>query len=331
MILRRRALVVATVIVVELIMLAFALTRPLTYTSVVSFMPEGQRSVTSVTSLAMQLGVNIGASPDGLSAPQFYPELIRSPQFVEAVLDSGRFGGKPLVEQIGIRAADPRVRRALSVQNLQKNIVPTVAQRTGVVTVSVTAAGAELATTIAAGVLTEVTRFNQHTRQGRAAAERQFIERRIAEVRDSLRAAEERLLRFKQANRDISRSTTLPLEQQRLEREVASQEALLSTLGPSYEQARIEEIRDTPVLTILRRPEAPLWPNPRGRVRLLALGLVGGLGLGVIMAIAIETWRALRGSQSSEAQELSAIISALKTDARRGRLVAVLFGGNGRS
>lgn len=331
-ILRRRALVVATVVLVELVMLWVALSRPRLYTSVVSFMPEGQRSNSGVSSLAAQFGVSV-ATTDGLSSPQFYPELIRSPQFLGAVLD-GRYpdsaSGKPLLDFLNIPAGDARVRRQKGIENLARNVVPSVGIRTGIVSVAVTATDPELAKTIAARVLAEIVRFNQHTRQGKAAAERQFIERRLASVRDSLRLAEERLLRFLQGNRDFSRSATLPFERTRLERDVTAQQLLLSTLGPSYEQARIEEVRDTPVLTILRQPEAPLWPNPRGRVRLLAIGLLGGLALGIALAFALDWWGKVRLSGSAEVQELSETVSRIRDDARQGRLTAALLGSNGQ-
>jgi uncharacterized protein involved in exopolysaccharide biosynthesis len=328
-VLRRRAWVLWCVVGLEIILLVVALLRPLRYTTVTAFMPEGQRT-SGVSSLAAQFGVNV-ANTDGLSSPQFYPELVRSPQFLGAVVDSTYTDAssptkRSLIDIYGIAGADARVKRAGAVEKLAGNITVSVAPRTGIVTIGVTADRPELAQEIAARILSEITRFNQYTRQSRAAAEKRFVERRLSEVRDSLRIAEDRLERFLQGNRDFKTSPTIAFQHARLERAVESQQVLLATLAPSYEQAKIEEVRDTPVLTLLRRPEAPVYPDPRGRFRLMVVGLFGGLAIGVALVLAIEGWQHLRSSPGPEAQEFSTIAADINSSFRRKQLLRAVFG-----
>ena len=308
---RRRRLVILGLVFVEAVAVFTALRRPTVYTTTVAFMPEGNRSSTGgVSVLAAQFGVNVGGG-DGLNSPLFYPELIRSDQFLASVVDAqyrapGSNREHTLVDVYGIEEGDPRVRRTQAVNRLSQAVTPTAAPRTGIVTVTVKASAPELSRDIAARILEEVTRFNQQTRQSRAAAEKRFVERRLADVRDSLRAAEDRLQAFLQQNRDVRTSPTIAFRHARMQREVEALQLLVSTLAPSYEQAKIEEVRDTPVITVIRRPEAPVYADPRGRVRLLLLGFFGGLALGVALALGAEAWDRLRNSPDPAARELVA-------------------------
>ena len=55
----------------------------------------------------------------------------------------------------------------------------------------------------------------------------------------------------------------------------------------------MEEVRDTPVITVLERPEAPVFPDPRGLLRNGAIALVFGTVLGIFFAFAGEYLRRL--------------------------------------
>jgi uncharacterized protein involved in exopolysaccharide biosynthesis len=154
------------------------------------------------------------------------------------------------------------------------------------------------------------------------------VERRLQEVRDSLRAAEDRLQAFLSQNRDFGKSPTLTFTQARLERAVEFQQQLLATLIPAYEQSKIEEVRDTPVLTILRQAEAPIRPNPRGRLRLMVLGLLGGIAVGVALALGTEAMGRLRSSSEPAAEEFATLAAQLKAQVRKRGLLRALFESN---
>src|SRR5207247_11431524 len=130
--------------------------------------------------------------------------------------------------------------------------------------------------------------FNLRSRQTRAGQERQFVEQRLEEVRGDLRKAEDRLADFMRRNRQYASSPELSFQHDRLSREVSIQQQLFVSLAQSYEQAKIEEVRNTPVISVVERPEVPARPDPRflGVKAILAL-LVGGL-LGLLGAMARE-------------------------------------------
>ena len=72
----------------------------------------------------------------------------------------------------------------------------------------------------------------------------------------------------------------LNFQQERLQRQVQLQQQLYTTLSQSFEQAKIEEVRDTPVITVVEPPEAPVRPDPRGLVRNAFLTIILGNGSG---------------------------------------------------
>jgi uncharacterized protein involved in exopolysaccharide biosynthesis len=135
--------------------------------------------------------------------------------------------------------------------------------------------------------------FNLARRQSQAGAERRFVERRLEEVRDSLRDAEMRLQSFLQLNRDF-RAPALELAHGRILRDVAREQQLVATLESAYEQARIEEIRDTPVLTVVETPDLPPRPDPRHLALKTVLGLLMGAGAGLLLGAAHAIWRRRR-------------------------------------
>jgi hypothetical protein len=84
---------------------------------------------------------------------------------------------------------------------------------------------------------------------------------------------------FLQNNLTYQGSPRLQLEFARLQRHVDLVQQVYVTLSQEYEQARIQEVRNTPVITIVDRPEA----SAHHSIRLSTAGLLG-LVAGLIMA-----------------------------------------------
>jgi uncharacterized protein involved in exopolysaccharide biosynthesis len=130
-----------------------------------------------------------------------------------------------------------------------------------------------------------VNEFNQERRRVQAAAEREFSEERLAEARARLRAAEDSLERFMERNREIVNSPRLSFAKDRLVRDVGRRQALYETLEQSVEQARLDEARNTPTITVLDPPVIPLRPDSRMLVFRLLIGLVIGGVFGALGGI----------------------------------------------
>jgi len=140
---------------------------------------------------------------------------------------------------------------------------------------------------IAARLVSIINAFNLERRRTQAAAERSFAESRVTSIKGDLRAAEGRLQDFLQHNANCCEAPSLRFEEQRLSRDVATQQQLYTTMLQSFEQAKIDEVRDTPVITIIEPPTIPVRPDSRRAALLLPLGVIAGAMVGAIAVIGL--------------------------------------------
>jgi uncharacterized protein involved in exopolysaccharide biosynthesis len=149
-------------------------------------------------------------------------------------------------------------------------------------------------------VLEQINDFNLRTRQSQAATERRFTERRLAEVRQDLRDAENEVKAFLGHNASYDRAPQLKLEYDRLSREVSLRQQVYTSLSEAYEQAKIDEVRDTPVLTVIEAPTLPVSPDPRGLLRRAVFASI----IAAFLTIAVASLRELVRGWDNRTPEL---------------------------
>jgi len=277
---------------------------PRRYTTTASFMPQGARAQSQLSGLAQQFGLGGG---DAGQSPSFYLDLVESRSLLAAVArreytlrtDSGVLTG-PIDKIYGIRSQNPTVLRAAMVDVVKGQIQKNANPRTGVITVKVNSRTPEMAVQIAQNILDEVNRFNLNRRQQQAGLERTFVEKRLGEAQMELRQAEENLQSFLTENREFRSSPGLQLEFDRLNRTVSMRQQLYNGLAQSYEQAKIEEVRDIPVITVVEPPELPIYPDPQGGMRKTLIGVIVGLAIGVVIAFGTHLVTVLRRDRESD-------------------------------
>jgi uncharacterized protein involved in exopolysaccharide biosynthesis len=278
-----------------------ALLHPRTYTSTARFMPQSSDGALSrLAGLATTFGVSVVGTDQG-SSPAFYAELLESRDILRRTVEAPyRFVGETdsmggtLVELFRARGDTPAARRDAAAKKLLESINVTVGRETGTVNLEVTTPWPGLSQLVASRMVQLVSDFNLHRRQTKAGAERRFVEARLAEAKDTLRAAEERLQGFLQRNRDYRNSPQLQFEHDRLEHDVNLQQQLYTSLTQSYEAARIDEVRNTPVITLMEPPDLPSKPDPRlAWLKGLLAGLVG-LAAGAFFAALRQTFGGFR-------------------------------------
>jgi uncharacterized protein involved in exopolysaccharide biosynthesis len=260
-----------------------------TYTSVASFMPQERRQLSQLSGLAAQFGLAVPNGESGFSAT-VYSDLVKSDAVLGAIsvarFPTSASDSAVLLDALGIPDGTQQLRRARAIRVLQGRVQASSNARTGVVTISATMTDPVVAKSVADRVITELVRFNVERRQTQASAERRFTERQLTEAKDSLAEAESRLRQFLKSNRgDVRVSPDLSLDQDRLSRRVTMEQQIYTTLAQAYEQAKIEEVRDTPVITVLQPPEVPVLPNSRRVVVKTALGLFVGLLCAVVLVL----------------------------------------------
>lgn len=321
-ILRRRRTIVFSTILVSCIALVFALRTEKTYSASTSFIPQGAEGggMSGLAGLAGQFGFQL-PSQSSSESPQFYAELVTSREILGVLAEEEfRFevpegdgvilmeGTLPELLEIGDEGTPPENRRASAIRSLREgSISVSTGRETGIVEVSIKTPWAGLSKVLTDRMLELLNEFNLQTRQSQAAAERRFVEERLAEVEGSLRVAEDRLEAFLRTNRSWENSPELGFQQGRLQRQVTMQQQVFTTLAEAHEQARISEVRNTPVITVVERPELPVKADPRGRVLKLALGVVLGGMLGVFLAFGQEYLQNARKEEGEEFQEFSSL------------------------
>jgi len=273
---------------------ALTLVFPRSWTATAAFTPQmASLDRGRLAGLAAQLGVGLPGQ-DPAQQPSFYSELLQSSTLLRLAVDSplAVVGSDStqivlLRDVIGGHSDDPRVRSERAVEALRLWIRVESTLKTGIVTLEVHTRRADLSQAIAERLLGEVDRFNRQTRQSQARQERQFLEARLDEARDSLRSAEDAMQAFLQRNREFSSSPQLTFERNRLDRRITDREQIVTTLAQAYEQSRIDEVRDTPLITVLQFPTQPALPDRRFLLLKMLLVYLGGTGLTVLLVV----WR----------------------------------------
>jgi uncharacterized protein involved in exopolysaccharide biosynthesis len=260
-----------------------------TWTSDFSFTPQEASTKGGLASIAVDLGLNLGGSAS--QSPEFYVDLLGTRQILGNILQK-RFavpagdGRKEstlqelLVPDDGTPIAR---RRQKAITKLAKLIRAQFSLKTNVVAVEVTAEEPELALQLAQSVIGEINRFNSETRRTQSKAERLYAQQLLEQARTDLREAERRSEEFVDQNRQFASSPALTLEKSRLDREVGLRNGLYINLQNVYDNARLEEVRNTPLISLVEQPEIPAQADPR---RLIVKTLLGG----VLGALAMILW-----------------------------------------
>ena len=308
-VLRRRWVILTAVIGVTALLVGFALVRKRVSISTSSFMPEQQRASTSLSGIASQFGLSI-PSQQGSESPQFYVDLLRSPDILGAAVDT-KYAVRSdtgIVSETLVNVYHPRgetapLRRETAIKRLDDALTTSVSAKTNVVTVSIAAPNPTLARDVNARLIGLLNEFNLNRRQSGARAERIFADQRVADVTEQLRVAENKLQSFLESNREYRNSPALQFQQDRLQADMTFRRTLLTALEQQAEQAKMEEVRNTPVITVVEAPDVPVRPASRGIVKFGLLGIFLGLVLGLCVAFAQEIVSDSRTRESSEFEE----------------------------
>jgi uncharacterized protein involved in exopolysaccharide biosynthesis len=290
------------------------------YTVESQFVVKGSRTPGQLGGLAASLGINFGGG-DAAQSPAFYLDLLEAKAILWPVAqktysvktDTGVVTGN-LIKIFNIKDRRPNVARAKVIDALKGAISSTSSVKTGVITVLVHAGRPDLAVQISSNLLDQVNIYNLTRRQEQAAGERAFVQRQVDEKRAELRQAEGELRDFLESNRMYAQSPELILERTRLQRQVDMRNTLYTSMLQSYEAARIDEMRDLPVISVIEPPEMPIQPDPRGGVKKTAIGLAVGLLLGIVIAFFKEKMAANKEAQTDDFVEFSRLKKAAVGD-----------------
>ena len=275
---------------------------PQRFTALASFTPESPSSTRSLSALgglaglASQFGLPSGLL--GSAQPDYYAAVLSSREVLEDLLNS-RFripasakDSASLEKILGISGKTPLERNEKGVRLLRKRVQPVVDKRTGIVDIRVTLSSPTLSAAVANRLLAILNDFNISRKQSQSRAQRQFTEQRRAQAEAELRAAENEELHFLQANRSYRGSPLLEYEAARLQRVVQQKQDVFAALSQAYEEARIAEVQDTPVLTVLDSAVAPVRPSFPGHSLVGITAALLGAAVGIAWSLSGQSRRA---------------------------------------
>lgn len=305
-----------------IIALALVWTRPVVYRASASFIPQGADPGRSgLASLAGQFGVSVSSGSSSLT-PDFYLRLVKSREVLgravrDTVVVPGMGGRRVTVEDLlDIGPGSAKGREEAAVDALSRRVSASASKSTGVVEFSVDTQWPIVSLAIARELVSGVNDFNQRTRRDQASAERKFIEGRLTMASIELRAAEDREQEFLQENRQF-RSPDLQFTHDRMQRAVSLRQQVFASLTQAYDDVRMREVRDTPVITMVDQPTVPVNPEPRGRGPRTVMGFLLGAVVGGLLAFAGDALAKRRAAGDPVIDEFVSTVGQLKVGVLR--------------
>lgn len=232
-------------------------------------------SLGNIGALAGQLGISgLGGGSDASLSPYFYAELIKSDtilsQLANVQLPDSADPTAPaqplrvLLKVGGKTYADSMYR---AVRRVRGMFVVDLQTRTGIIKLTFTSRRPYIATLAADTLLGLLNGFVSRDLRTRAGATRRFLQVRLAQIDSERTLQQDKLRNFLDANREYRNSPTLAFRQAELQRDMDIKRDLYLSVSRSLEEARMNEARDTPLLSVIDRPRMPTRPSsPNSRL-----------------------------------------------------------------
>lgn len=256
------------ILVLALAYLLF-LTKPY-YNSTITILPDyggKETSLGQLSSLASLAGVSVGSG----APTEIYQNLITSESVLSPVIYSKykteKFSDSVnLIQYFKIKPnaslpADLQKRQMFltAYNSLTKGRVNTDVDRmTKILTITSNMPEAQLSADVVNKIAESLDNYIRTKRKSYASEQREYIEKRLGQVKDSLTIAENMLKNFREQNRMVLQSPDLMLEQARLSRNVEIVNAVYIELAKQLEIAKIDEVKDTPVVNIKELAKDPI-------------------------------------------------------------------------
>ena len=306
MLLQRRRLITSLAAAGFVAGAAYGLLSTRQYVATATFMPQASADGGSAGGLALaasQFGIRVPTGGGGWSAP-IYVDLLTSrgllaPIAVDTLTVAEQGNARvPVAKLLKLDDLPPAERTEKTVAELRMHVAAAEVKKMGSVQIVARTPWPSVSLALVKRLLAEVNEFNLLTRQSQARAERVFAEAQVKEAAQLLRDAEDHMREFKQRNRVVG--VDMEFDRDRLQREITMRQQAYTSLVQSYAEARLREVRDTPVITVLDAPVLPVI----GESRQTALKAIMGALVGAILGILAVFMSAARGSENERLRTL---------------------------
>lgn len=281
---------------------SLALMWPKSWAATTSFVPEqaisgGSNGILgAIGSIGSLLGNNGGALSkisDGPSG-EFYADVLASQELLVSTLksefpdSSARGRPTPLLDLMQPRGSTPTERLGNATRALRKKAVVELTRRSGIVKLTVTLRDPVLAASVADRMLVLLNQFNLERRQRTSAEQRRFAELRLLTARKELDSIAKVRQAFLEENRELYNSPRLTARYDELDRLVQIKEGVLLGLTRTFEESRVTEVKDTPLIAVVDHAMVPDRPEQRPlpwAATAAVIGLLAGLGAAIVAAV----------------------------------------------
>lgn len=249
------------------------------YTTTVEILPDyGNKSnlfsgLGGLSDIASFAGINLA----GETSTDIYRDLLNSETVLAPVVfnkyNTEKHGRNVnLIEYWDIESAgwiadslQERYKLLQAMTALNKRTRTEMDRETKILTVELRMPEGRLAADVLNALVESLDDYVRTKRKSHASNQRIYIEKRLEQVKDSLKTAEEALADFRVHNKMLDLSPQLQLEQTRFARSAEIQQTVYMEFMRQLELAKIEEIRDTPILNIKEFSQNPVVPTSLAR------------------------------------------------------------------
>jgi uncharacterized protein involved in exopolysaccharide biosynthesis len=324
--LRRWKLIVGLPVAAALVTAAISLLLTEKYTAITTFVPEVEERGLSLPSglagVAAQFGLSVPGA--GGNSPRFYADVLRSRTLRDQVLAAGFADPRTesatdsvtLLELLQVEGESEAKLLEMGRARLKRITTISVDNETNIVSVGVETPYPELSAALANHYITLLNFFNLETRRSEAKIRRTFIEGQVAAAQSELWKAEEALKEFLERNRQYRGSPDLQFQYERLNRQVLIKQEVLTSLSRQYEEARIHEVNDTPIITVIDRAVAPVEKSSPQRKASVMLAFFLSSMLALVWAFGADYMEGAKQRDRHDFDELTSQLSSIKDEIR---------------
>jgi uncharacterized protein involved in exopolysaccharide biosynthesis len=264
---------------------------PRYYKVTATLLPEADKNKLSglgeFAGLASLAGVNVG----GTDLAKLYPTIVKSETILRTVIEKkyhreGFADSVNLIQVLDIDKDTQEESMKAAVREVTDLMSVSFESKTNVVQLSLEMTDRRLSADVLNAIIAELDTYMREKRKTNASEQRKWISIRITEVEQELKSAEDTLKNFREKNRRVVDSPQLLLEQERLMRDVQVKATVYVELKKQVELARIDEIKNIPIVNVLDPARPPVKKErPRRLVITLATFLLAFAGISTYVVV----------------------------------------------
>ena len=288
----------ATAVAVVLILL---LAKPYYDASIVILQDYGSKSAASrLGGLAALAGVSLG---DESSAADVYKSILSSETVIDTVVNA-KYRSTEFPDSINLYTffeikneteRDSAFQKRKMFLDVYKAMTAatslTIDIKTKILTVSIRTTEPQMSSAIVNNLVMALDSYVRTKRKSNATMQLTYLEKRVSQVKDSLFLVENTLKDFLAGNRVIAQSPQLTLERSRLDRQIQIYQAIVIELTRQLEIARIDEIRDAPIINVQEWAGVPVVKAGPKRVLYVISAFVLILFLSALFALYYDSFK----------------------------------------